>query len=137
MTGAVRGSYVPRKRIRSLWTQPVVRPVLKWPPAAVFLCPKFSKINKNTKMFTKWVAVARKSLLTIAFCIIFRGAPHGDVRFGQNPILLLHLFFLLLLKCFLYVFCLFGVTRWYFCFCFCLSIRFNPLCSSTAAWGKS
>ena len=32
---------------------------------------------------TKWVAVARKSLLTIAFCIIFRGAPHGDV-FGQK-----------------------------------------------------
>ena len=33
--------------------------------------PKFSKINKNIKMFTKWVAVARKSLLTTAFYIIF------------------------------------------------------------------
>ena len=42
------------------------------------------KKYKNTKMFTKWVAVARKSVLTIAFCAIFRGAPHGDVRFGQN-----------------------------------------------------
>ena len=46
--------------------------------------PKIWKINKNTKMFTKWVAAARKSLLTIAFCIIFRGAPHGDVDFGQT-----------------------------------------------------
>ena len=43
------------------------------------------KINKNAKMFTKWVAVARESLLTIAFCIIFRAPPHGDARFGQNP----------------------------------------------------
>ena len=42
-------------------------------------------VNKNTKMLTKWVTVARKSGLTIAFCTIFRGAPHGDVRFGQNP----------------------------------------------------
>ena len=47
--------------------------------------PKFSKINKNTKMFTKWVAVARKSLSTTAFCVIFRAPPHGDAHFGQNP----------------------------------------------------
>ena len=32
----------------------------------------------------KRVAVARKSLLTIAFCIIFRGASHGDRHFAQN-----------------------------------------------------
>ena len=36
-------------------------------------------------MFTKWVAMARKPGLTIAFCVIFRGASHGDVHFGQNP----------------------------------------------------
>ena len=45
--------------------------------------PKFSKIDKNTKMFTKWVAVARKSLLTAAFCIIFRDTADGDI-FGQK-----------------------------------------------------
>ena len=45
--------------------------------------PKFSKINKNTKMFTKWVAVARKSLLTTDFCIIFRDTADGDI-FGQK-----------------------------------------------------
>ena len=44
-----------------------------------------TQIYKNTKMLMKWVAVARKSSLTIAFCTIFRGASHGDVRFGQNP----------------------------------------------------
>ena len=39
--------------------------------------------HKNAKMFTKWVAVARKSLLTAAFCIIFRDTADGGV-FGQK-----------------------------------------------------
>ena len=45
--------------------------------------PCNAKINKSTKMFTKWVAVARKSLLTNAFCIIFRDTAEGCV-FGQK-----------------------------------------------------
>ena len=45
--------------------------------------PKFFKINKNTQIFTKWVAVARKSLLITDFCIIFRDTADGDV-FGQK-----------------------------------------------------
>ena len=43
----------------------------------------FKKKYKNTKMFTKWVAVARKSLLTTDFCIIFRDTADGDI-FGQK-----------------------------------------------------
>ena len=34
-------------------------------------------------MLTKWVAVARKSLLTADFCIIFRDTADGDI-FGQK-----------------------------------------------------
>ena len=50
--------------------------------------------------------LARKSLLTIAFCIIFRGASHGHVHFGQNPyfsffvfVVSILLFFLLVWGC--------------------------------------
>merc|ERR1711884_768393 len=87
---AVRGSYGTRKRIRSKLVWPVVCPVLKllWgsrclPMWLLAGSPKFSKINKDTKMFTKWVAMARKSLLTIDFCIIFRDTADGDI-FGQK-----------------------------------------------------
>ena len=52
--------------------------------------PFWSKKCKNAKMFTKWVAMARKPGLTIAFCIIFRGAPHGDARLGQDPLFLMN-----------------------------------------------
>ena len=42
-----------------------------------------TQIHKNAKMFKKWVAVARRSLLTTAFCIIFRDTADGNA-FSQK-----------------------------------------------------
>ena len=51
---------------------------------AILDSPQFSKNNKNTKMFTKRVAVARKSTISKANGIFFRAGAHGGRRFGQN-----------------------------------------------------
>ena len=39
--------------------------------------------HKNAKIFTKWVAVARKSLLTAAFCVTRQDTADGDI-FGPK-----------------------------------------------------
>ena len=56
---------------------------------AILDSPQFSKNNKNTKMFTKRVAVARKSTSPGSKCIIFSCRSSWRPPFWSKPLFLI------------------------------------------------